>query len=139
MQVDVDGSMPESFLALIQSLLVSIGAGFGACLRFKCVNTFLKYSINSSLAILFLNLISTFALGFLFGIRSGLVENQFLSSIFLLIGVGFLGSLSTFSTFIFQLLQALLEKDFKDFFFLLLASLFGGILLAAGGYKLGYG
>ena len=110
--------MPESGGTFIQSLLVAIGAVFGSCVRFKCVKTLGSFSSCKGWVTLIVNLFATFLLGFLLGIRPILNQSNFSSLLFLAIGVGFLGSLSTFSAFIFQLLESLPREPpaFVQFF-----------------------
>ena len=55
----------------------------------------------------------------------------------LLVGVGFFGSLSTFSTFVVELLNTLQSRQFLQFVGLMVFSLVIGLLAAAAGYQLG--
>ena len=57
--------------------------------------------------------------------------------IMLLVGVGFFGSLSTFSTFVVELLNTLQSRQFLQFAGLLVFSVVIGLLSAAAGYQLG--
>tara|TARA_Y100001968_G_C19402722_1_gene741923 strand:+ start:807 stop:1025 length:219 start_codon:yes stop_codon:yes gene_type:complete len=50
-------------------------------------------------------------------------------NLFLLINVGFLGSLSTFSSFILDLLEDLLNYRLRSFVVMLLSSIFGCLIL----------
>ena len=129
--------MPESGGTFIQSLVVAMGAVFGSCLRFKGLKTLSGFSSHKGWGTLIVNLLATFALGFLVGIRSGLNESNFSSLFFLAIGGGFLGGLSTFSAFTFQLFETLFERDFREFFLLLSVSLLVGFVVAAAGYNFG--
>ena len=55
----------------------------------------------------------------------------------LLVGVGFFGSLSTFSTFVVELLNTLQSRQILQFVGLMVFSLVIGLLAAAAGYQLG--
>jgi len=59
------------------------------------------------------------------------------SPLILCFGVGFLGSLSTFSTFILELRDSLRVQDFKEFISVLILSIFGGLIVGTIGYGLG--
>ena len=50
-------------------------------------------------------------------------------NLFLLINVGFLGSLSTFSSFILDLLEDLLNYRLRSFVVMLLSSIFGCLIV----------
>ena len=51
--------------------------------------------------------------------------------------MGFFGSLSTFSTFVVELLNTLQSRQFLQFVGLMVFSLVIGLLAAAAGYQLG--
>ena len=55
------------------------------------------------------------------------------------LGFGFFGSLSTFSTFVIELLNVLQRGKFADFAVLLLSSVVIGLVFAGAGYQLGLG
>jgi CrcB protein len=72
-------------------------------------------------------------------VHSQLVDNSLnvKSPLFLFACVGFLGSLSTFSTFIIDLIKTFLDKKLKLCFGLAFFSVFAGLLLALLGLAFG--
>ena len=118
-------------------IFVLVGAIFGSYLRLQI--SYLSESFFSSkyLASLAPNYLATFLLALLFTLNlknAGLDTNQ---SLLMAISLGFLGSLSTFSSFVMDLLSSFFDKQWKDCFLLFFLSLVGGISLAYFGYKLG--
>ena len=93
----VAGSAPEA-------LLVGIGAIPGAWLRFKTVNHFEPMVPKKHWGTFAVNVVACFGLGLVLGLYQRCSANTGLA---LLIGVGFFGSLSTFSTFAVELLNEL--------------------------------
>ena len=61
------------------------------------------------------------------------------SPLILLIGVGFFGSLSTFSTFAVEVLNTLREHHWSEAFVLAVGSILGGLLAVAAGAGLADG
>ncbi len=128
----------REFLAIF---LVSIGAIFGSWLRFFLVNKLFldfqqKYFLTS-----FVNVLASFLLGLVFSIQfhlQGLVviERNILEIIMPLITIGFLGGLSTFATFIWDLFDRLLSRNWMDACALFLFSLGGGVLAFRAGLLL---
>ena len=87
----------------------------------------------------FVNISASFALGFVYANQKlsdiDLLKNN--SPVFILICVGFLGSLSTFSTFIIDLLNTVLDRNVKSFFLLALFSIIGGLFAVFLGFAVG--
>tara|TARA_Y100001968_G_scaffold212345_1_gene195453 strand:- start:20756 stop:21160 length:405 start_codon:yes stop_codon:yes gene_type:complete len=118
-------------------LLVSLGAILGGSLRMQINDYFASLLYKRDIIILFINILATFLLGVFLAILTHQQFNNQFQSMFLLIGVGFLGSLSTFSTFILILLLNLLENRWNSFAFNLSTSLLGGIMSAFLGLFVG--
>ena len=80
------------------------------------------------------NVIASFALGLVLALQESCSASR---GIALLIGVGFFGSLSTFSTFAVELLNELRAGNALAAAGLALISIVAGVLAAATGYGLG--
>ena len=123
----VAGSAPEA-------VLVGLGAIPGAWLRLKVVNHFEPMVPKKHWGTFVVNVIASFALGLVLA----LVERCSSSTgIALLMGVGFFGSLSTFSTFVVELLNELRAGHVLAAAVLALISILAGVLAAAAGFGLG--
>ena len=123
----VAGSAPEA-------VLVGLGAIPGAWLRLKVVNHFEPMLPKKHWGTFLVNVIASFALGLVLALD----ETCFASSgIALLMGVGFFGSLSTFSTFVVELLNELRAGHVLAAAALAVISIVAGLIAAAAGYGLG--
>ena len=120
-------------------LLVGIGAIAGSWMRMHLIN-YCNFRFSSSyFGTFFVNISASFALGFVYANQKlsdiDLLKNN--SPVFILICVGFLGSLSTFSTFIIDLLNTILDRNMKLFFLLALFSIIGGLFAVFLGFAVG--
>ena len=124
---------------LHQAVLVGLGAIPGAWLRLRVVNHFEPMVPRKHWGTLLVNLAAAFALGLVLGLqRSGRCDPSVgTSPLILLIGVGFFGSLSTFSTFAVEVLNTLRDRRWGEALLLAAGSVVGGLLVAAAGYGLG--
>ena len=93
-------------------ILVSIGAVFGANVRFVIYQKFKEININGYYIILFINSFSSFLLGLFVSVLSNILFLNFTSQLVLIFSIGFLGSLSTFSTFVYDLFNSSLKIKF---------------------------
>jgi CrcB protein len=123
----VAGSAPEA-------VLVGLGAIPGAWLRLKVVNHFEPMVPKKHWGTFLVNVIASFALGLVLALVETCPSS---SGIALLMGVGFFGSLSTFSTFVVELLNELRAGHVLAAAALALISIVVGVLAAAVGYGLG--
>ena len=121
------GSAPEA-------LLVGIGAIPGAWLRLKMVNHFGPMVPKKHWGTFVVNVVACFGLGLVLALHQRCIANP---SIALLIGVGFFGSLSTFSTFAVELINELRAGRLFVSLVLALASVAAGLCAAGAGYGLG--
>tara|TARA_Y100001968_G_C19240288_1_gene659067 strand:- start:322 stop:711 length:390 start_codon:yes stop_codon:yes gene_type:complete len=121
----------------IQSfLLVSIGAIIGSNLRYKIYKKLTRLKIKKDVIILFINILASFLLGLFYSI---LIKNNFNYSyqLGLFFSIGFLGSLSTFSTFIYDLFELSYQLKMTRAVNIFCFSLLFGIISLAFGYFLG--
>jgi fluoride exporter len=112
-------------------LMVGIGGFFGAISRFwisQAINKRIRPKIP--VATLLINLLGSLLLGIMVGL--GLNGN-----LFMLLGTGFMGAFTTFSTFKLEGIQLHIERRKREFFLYNLFSYGGGILLAFIGLQLG--
>ena len=117
-----------------EALLVGLGAIPGAWLRLKMVNHFQPLVPKKHWGTFMVNVVACFALGLVLALNETCAAS---TGIALLIGVGFFGSLSTFSTFAVELLNELRNGQRLIAAVLALASIGAGLLASALGYGLG--
>ena len=117
-----------------EALLVALGAIPGAWLRLRLVNHFQPMLPGKHWGTFAVNVSACFFLGLVLAL---LERCDPLTSLTLLIGVGFLGSLSTFSTFVMEVLNELRAGQALLALVLMFASLLMGLVAAAAGYGLG--
>ena len=126
-----------------EALLVGLGAVPGAWLRLRVVNHFQPVVPRKHWGTFVVNVLAAFFLGLFAGLQLQLKAqcqaDELLRPLMLLVGVGFFGSLSTFSTFVVELLAALQQQKWFEALLLAVGSLLVGLLLAAAGYRLGLG
>ena len=123
----VAGSAPEV-------LLVGLGAIPGAWLRLKVVNHFQPMVPKKHWGTFMVNVVACFALGLVLALNETCAPS---TGIALLMGVGFFGSLSTFSTFAVELLNEVRAGQALTALVLAVASIGAGLLASAVGYGLG--
>ena len=117
-----------------EALLVGLGAIPGAWLRLKVVNHFQPMVPKKHWGTFIVNVMACFALGLVLALDESCASS---TGIALLMGVGFFGSLSTFSTFAVGLLNELRAGQTLTAVVLALASIGAGLLASALGYGLG--
>ena len=123
----VAGSAPEV-------VLVGLGAIPGAWLRLKVVNHFQPMVPKKHWGTFLVNVVACFALGLVVALNQTCTTS---TGIALLMGVGFFGSLSTFSTFAVELLNELRAGQALTALVLAVASIGVGLLACAAGYGIG--
>ena len=121
-------------MALADGVLVATGAAPGAWLRFYLVNHFQPMVPRKHWATAGVNLVACLALGLLLSLGDGCCD---LHRLELLLAVGFLGSFSTFSTFVVELMAALGEGQAGEALGLAGLSVAGGLLALELGRWLG--
>ena len=118
----------------LEALLVGIGAIPGAWLRLKAVNHFEPMVPKKHWGTFAVNVIACFGLGLVLALYQSCSAKTGLA---LLIGVGFFGSLSTFSPFAVEILNELRAGRPFVSLVLALASIAAGLCAAGVGYGLG--
>ncbi len=117
--------------------MVTLGSVLGANFRFIIYEKLEKLNLRKDFIILIINSFSSFFLGFFISILSHFSSLNFSEKLVLFFSIGFLGSLSTFSTFIYDLFDLVLKLNFFRAFNLLIFSLSLGIVSLAFGFLLG--
>ncbi len=135
----VVGLMSESLQYLRPFLYVSTGAVLGAWLRSFLVRKFASYYLSSSCLTTIVNVIASFSLGLVISLKTNIKYDFFFFSyeFSLFSSVGFLGSFSTFSTFILDSFNLLIDGRIKDFARFSLCSLCIASFATLVGLKLG--
>jgi fluoride exporter len=118
-------------MSLLQIFMVGIGGFFGAIARFS-ISKQLNSNIKNMLPMgtLTVNLLGAFLLGILLGAKADLM-------VVLLLGTGFLGAFTTFSTIKLEMVQMFLKKNYKGLVLYLFITYGMGLMLAYLGYWLG--
>ena len=131
--------MADSLLVAKQVLLVGLGAIPGAWLRLRVVNHFEPVVPRKHWGTFAVNLIAAFGLGLVagLGVSGNCQPSTANGPLMLLVATGFFGSLSTFSTFVVELLQELRSGRALTALVLAVASIGAGLLACAVGYGLG--
>ena len=124
-----------------EAILVALGAVPGAWLRLRVVNHFEPVVPHKHWGTFVVNVSAAFFLGLFSGLHA--LQLKACSGVdgtapmMLLVGVGFFGSLSTFSTFVVELLNELRSDRPFVAVVLALASIAAGLGAAGAGYGLG--
>lgn len=112
---------------LFKLLLVAAGGGVGACLRYLLAMLATQVlHVSVMYATLAANLLGCFLIGLLWGLGS--TRWQLSEHTMLLLATGFLGGLTTFSTFQLELFNAYLQRQYIALFAYFSASIVCGFL-----------
>ncbi|MBS9802862.1 fluoride efflux transporter CrcB [Bacillus cereus] len=116
---------------MIEALLVAAGGFFGAITRFAISNWFKKRNKTPfPIATFLINITGSFLLGYIIG-------NGITTGWQLLLGTGFMGAFTTFSTFKLESVQLLNRKKLYIFLLYLSATYIIGIAFAFLGMRIG--
>ena len=118
----------------LDPVLVGLGAVPGALLRLRVVNHMEPFVPRKHWGTFIVNVFASFGLGLVLALQETCGSA---TGITLLLGTGFFGSLSTFSTFALELLNELQARHWFGAAALALASLVFGLIAAALGYSIG--
>ena len=115
--------------------LIFVGGGIGAILRYlttiMCRNLF-SFSILGTFSV---NIIGCFLIGYIFGALLN-KSDLFSQTLRLFLTVGFLGGLTTFSTFNFEIFELIRNGKIALGFLYMICSCVIGLLLTVLGYYL---
>jgi fluoride exporter len=115
-------------------IIVGIGGGIGAISRYALGNYInSKHSKLFPFAHFFINIIGSIVLGL---VNYLYINKSVSSTVWLFIGVGFLGGFTTFSTFGYETIQLLITKKFKIAFYYIILSTFISICGAYIGFHI---
>ena len=118
-------------------LFVSIGAILGANIRFKIHNKLAKLNLSKDFLILIINTFASFSLGLFLSLLDQFRAFTYYYQLVLFFSIGFFGSLSTFSSFVYDLYDLCLQLKFFRALNLFIISVSIGIIACAFGFFLG--
>ena len=118
-------------------LFVSIGAILGANIRFKIHNKLVNLNLSKGFLILIINTFASFWLGLFLSLVEPFRAFTYYYQLILFFSIGFFGSLSTFSSFVYDLFDLCLQFKFSRAIKLFIISLSAGIIAFAFGFFLG--
>lgn len=114
---------------MFNGILVAVGSFFGACARYGVNLRFKRLPSTFPWATLSVNLSGSFLIGLIMGAGWG-------DKVYLLLGTGFMGAYTTFSTFNVENIELVKNKEWKKLMLYTGSSYVFGILLAYAGYLL---
>ena len=117
--------------------MVSFGAILGANTRFLVYTELQKKNLSKDFIVFLINVFSSFGLGFFYSLASHFAYVNYYYKVSLFFSIGFLGSFSTFSTFVYHLFDLYKQDKFIRAIKLLIFSLVSGIAIFFFGYILG--
>ncbi|CAM4014667.1 fluoride efflux transporter CrcB [Lederbergia lenta] len=111
--------------------LIAIGGFLGAISRYWTANMFRAFTkLPTYSATLTVNLIGSFLLGIVLALHLHAETKLFF-------GIGFLGSFTTFSTFVVENMTLAKENNWRNVIMYILISVIGGVILAFIGMIIG--
>ena len=115
---------------------VSLGSILGANIRFKFHNKLEQLRLRKGYLILTINTFASFLLGLLLSIIDKFNPFIYSDQLVLFFSIGFLGSLSTFSSFVYDLFDLCMQLNFLRALKLFMISVSFGIISFAFGFFL---
>ena len=116
---------------------VSLGAILGANTRFKIHVKLQNYNLRKDISTIIINTFASFCLGLFLSLMEQIGSFIYSYQLVLFFSIGFLGSLSTFSSFVYDLFGFCLQLKFSKAFKLFIVSSSLGIIAFAFGFLLG--
>ena len=121
---------------MAEIFFVSFGAILGANARFKIFYKLEKFNLRKNFSILIINTFSCFCLGLFLSLIEQFSSFIYSYQLVLFFSIGFLGSFSTFSTFVYDLFDLCLQLKFSRALKLFIFSSFLGVSAFALGFLL---
>ena len=118
---------------MAEILFVSIGAILGANIRFKIHNKLANLNLRKDFLILIINTFASFWLGLFLSLVEQFRAFTYYYQLVLFFSIGFLGSLSTFSSFVYDLFDLCFQLKFFRALKLFFVSVSIGIIAFAFG------
>tara|TARA_Y100001968_G_C18824678_1_gene466251 strand:+ start:46 stop:420 length:375 start_codon:yes stop_codon:yes gene_type:complete len=122
---------------MAEIFFISLGAILGANTRFKIFNTLENLNLSKDLYSLFINTFASFFLGLFLSFIEKFSSFIYSYQLVLFFSIGFLGSFSTFSSFVYDLFDLCLQFKLLRAIKLLIISLSLGIAAFTFGFLLG--
>ena len=122
---------------MVEIFLVSLGAILGANTRFQILYKLEKLNISKYSFILIINTFASFCLGLFVSLIERFGSFIYSYQLVLFFSIGFLGSLSSFSSFVYDLFDLSMKMKFSRALKLFVISLFSGIFFFVLGFLLG--
>ena len=117
-------------------ILISFGAVLGANTRFIIYEKLNEINISKNSIVLLINIFSSFFLGLFLSVLSRIGSVSYSYQLVLFFAIGLFGSLSTFSSFIYDLYDLFIQLKFYSALKLFIISLTSGLLAFAVGFLL---
>ena len=122
---------------MFEFICVSLGAILGANARYKIYIRLGELNLNKDIFILIINTFSSFSLGLFLSFIERSSSFIYSDQLVLFFSIGFLGSLSTFSSFVYDLFDLCLKLKYFRAFKLFIISLSLGIIAFSIGFLVG--
>ena len=121
---------------MVEIFFVSLGSMLGANTRFEFQNKLEKFHLGNAFVILIINTFASFSLGLFLSILEKFSSFNYSYQLVLFFSIGFLGSLSTFSSFVYELFDLCMQLKFLKALKVSISSVSLGIISFAFGFLL---
>ena len=121
---------------MVEIFFVSLGSILGANTRFEFQNKLEKFRLSNGFVILIINTFASFSLGLFLSILEKFSSFNYSYQLVLFFSIGFLGSLSTFSSFVYELFDLCMQLKFLKALKVSISSVSLGIISFAFGFLL---
>ena len=121
---------------MVEIFFVSLGSILGANTRFELQNKLEKCHLGKGFVIIVINTFASFSLGLFLSIIEKFSSFNYSYQLVLFFSIGFLGSLSTFSSFIYELFDLCIQLKFLKALKVSISSVSLGIISFAFGFLL---